>query len=165
MDLPGKANDPPFRELVYSRLLCKRWIALTVGFFPVSTVEVWEYSGPEPMLRVDGLPPVPALPDFPRTEGVVETRRDAGSDPADGVFRTAVVWLPNAAGVVAVRVKTCPDTVGTEADILRVPIDDAVFKRIVESIRLDGRVPPTVDLGRLPDRVRTLPALPEQGNR
>jgi len=146
MELPGKVNRNLLRSsgLVYARSLEQQWITFTVGSFQVSEVCVYVGGSSDSGLEFDRVQDLieQIREEHPQPAGQLFIEQWGGTDLGSNKFRIAVVVLPDGKRGVSFVLCTSPIAWKSKNFDHRFAIDDRVFGRMVDSLRLNGAAPP-----------------------
>jgi hypothetical protein len=145
MELPGKTNYPlgGKEAAVYVRCLKKEWIALTVGSMVISEVAVQVSvggTGNHTSLLGDVFAAVAR--DNPVLAGRFFVSLPQEHTPGESTFRDAMLVLPDGESFIYITVPTFSSPGHLEIYNYRFAIDDAIFQRVVDSVRLNDKIPP-----------------------
>jgi len=155
MELPGKSsrNLRPHAGELYGRLLEKRWVTLTVGYYPISEVSVYVGGSPDIQSMFDEAHDLVerVREEYPKPAGQLFIEQWGGAGLGSTKYRLAVVVLPD--GKRGVMIDFCTDPTSRDSGDSgkfhhRRAIDDGIFGRMMDSLRLNGAAPPRKVFGR-----------------
>jgi len=152
MELPGRINRNllPDSGIIYARSLEQQWITFTVGSYQISEVNVHIGSSPSSGLRFDRVQRriERIRKEHPELAGQLFIEEWREPSPGTSKFRTAVVVLPDGKRGVSVGLRTSTIAWKSRTFDHRFAIDDEIFRRMVDSLRLNGVAPPRKRFGR-----------------
>jgi len=154
MELPGKAKRDPRLHAgeLYCRWLEKQWqwTRFNMGPHLISEVSVYVGGSPNSGLQFDRVPDLieRIREEYPEPAGQLFIEQWGGVGLGSRRFRIAVLVLPDGKRGVSVQLGTTRDL---EKFLHRFAIDDGIFGRMVDSLRLNGAAPPRKFFGRRND--------------